>query len=77
MRVTGSSLDMIAQTKVDLKTIFEITDNGKCTLVLGIELTNRHDCSVTICQRRYVGDILKRFGMDECKATVSLVDLSS
>ncbi|KAG2794499.1 hypothetical protein PC116_g31634 [Phytophthora cactorum] len=27
-----------------------------------------------MCQRRYVDDILKRFGMDECKAVVSPVD---
>ena len=30
-----------------------------------------------MCQRRYIDDILKRFGMDDCKATVSPVDLSS
>uniref|UniRef100_A0AAV1UCY1 Reverse transcriptase Ty1/copia-type domain-containing protein n=1 Tax=Peronospora matthiolae TaxID=2874970 RepID=A0AAV1UCY1_9STRA len=30
-----------------------------------------------MCQRRYVNDILKRFGMYECKATASPVDLST
>ncbi|KAG2866879.1 hypothetical protein PC115_g25466 [Phytophthora cactorum] len=30
-----------------------------------------------MCQRRYVDDILKRFGMDECKAVVSPVDIST
>ncbi|KAG3002873.1 hypothetical protein PC121_g25575 [Phytophthora cactorum] len=30
-----------------------------------------------MCQRRYVDDILKRFGMDECKAVVSPVDMST
>uniref|UniRef100_A0AAV1THW8 Integrase catalytic domain-containing protein n=1 Tax=Peronospora matthiolae TaxID=2874970 RepID=A0AAV1THW8_9STRA len=30
--VTGSSLELIAQTKADLKTRFEMTDSGKCTL---------------------------------------------
>ena len=75
--VTGSSLDLIAQTKADLKTRFEMTDSGKCTFVLGIELVDGPDGSVTMCQRRYVDDILKRFGMDECKATVGPVDLSS
>lgn len=75
--VTGSSLDLIAQTKSDLKMRFEMTDSGKCTFVLGIELVDGPNGSVTMCQRRYVDDILKRFGMDECKATVSPVDLSS
>uniref|UniRef100_A0AAV1UC50 CCHC-type domain-containing protein n=1 Tax=Peronospora matthiolae TaxID=2874970 RepID=A0AAV1UC50_9STRA len=75
--VTGSSLELIAQTKADLKTRFEMTDSGKCTFVLGIELVDESDGSVTMCQRRCVNDILKRFGMDECKATASPVDLST
>uniref|UniRef100_A0AAV1UF45 Integrase catalytic domain-containing protein n=1 Tax=Peronospora matthiolae TaxID=2874970 RepID=A0AAV1UF45_9STRA len=57
--VTGSSLELILQTKNDLKTRFEMTDSGKCAF------------------RRYVDDILKRFGMDDCKAVASPVDMSS
>uniref|UniRef100_A0AAV1TJ73 Integrase catalytic domain-containing protein n=1 Tax=Peronospora matthiolae TaxID=2874970 RepID=A0AAV1TJ73_9STRA len=75
--VTGSSLELIAQTKADLKTRFEMTDSGKCTFVLGIEQVDEPYGSVTMCQRRYFNDILKRFGMDECKATASPVDLST
>uniref|UniRef100_A0AAV1UCN5 Polyprotein n=2 Tax=Peronospora matthiolae TaxID=2874970 RepID=A0AAV1UCN5_9STRA len=75
--VTGSSLEMIARTKNDLKTRFEMTDSGKCAFVLGIELLDGEDGSVTMCQRRYVDDVLKRFGMDECKAVASPVDVSS
>uniref|UniRef100_A0AAV1TID2 Reverse transcriptase Ty1/copia-type domain-containing protein n=1 Tax=Peronospora matthiolae TaxID=2874970 RepID=A0AAV1TID2_9STRA len=75
--VTGSSLELIAHTKADLKTRFEMTDSVKCTSVLGIELVDSLDRSVTMCQRRYVNDILKRFGMHECKATASPVDLST
>ncbi|KAG2760310.1 hypothetical protein Pcac1_g27755 [Phytophthora cactorum] len=54
-----------------------MTDSGKCVFVLGIELVDGPDGSVTMCQRRYVDDILKRFGMDECKAVVSPVDMST
>ena len=36
--VTGSSTDMIARIKSDLKTHFEMIDSGKCAFVLGIEL---------------------------------------
>uniref|UniRef100_A0AAV1V300 Integrase catalytic domain-containing protein n=1 Tax=Peronospora matthiolae TaxID=2874970 RepID=A0AAV1V300_9STRA len=75
--VTGSSLELIAQTKNDLKTRLEMTDSGKCAFVLGIELLDGEDDSVTLCQRRYVDDILKRFGMDDCKAVASPVDMSS
>ncbi|KAG2870571.1 hypothetical protein PC116_g31153 [Phytophthora cactorum] len=54
-----------------------MTDSGKCAFVLGIELVDGPDGSVTMCQRRYVDDILKRFAMDECKAVVSPVDMST
>ncbi|KAG2758611.1 hypothetical protein Pcac1_g29259 [Phytophthora cactorum] len=75
--ITGSSPELIARTKTDLKTRFEMTDSGKCAFVLGIELVDGPDGSVTMCQRRYVDDILKRFAMDEYKAVVSPVDMST
>ncbi|KAG2947479.1 hypothetical protein PC118_g25571 [Phytophthora cactorum] len=75
--ITGISPELIARTKTDLKTRFEMTDSGKCAFVLGIELVDGPDGSVTMCQRRYVDDILKRFAMDECKAVVSPVDMST
>ncbi|KAG2874285.1 Retrovirus-related Pol polyprotein from transposon TNT 1-94 [Phytophthora cactorum] len=75
--ITGSSPELISRTKTDLKTRFEMTDSGKCVFVLGIELVDGPDGSVTMCQRRYVDNILKRFGMDECKAVVSPVDMST
>ena len=56
---------------------FEMNDSGKCAFVLGIELVESMDGSVTMCQRRYVDDILKRFGMEDCKAVISPADLST
>ena len=38
--LTGSSLELIARTKNDLKTRFEMTDSGKCAFVLDIETTS-------------------------------------
>ena len=75
--ITGSSCELIARTKTDLKKRFEMTDSGKCAFVLGIELLDGAHEIVTLCQRRYVDDILKRFGMDDCKAVASPVDMSS
>ena len=75
--VTGSSTELIARTKPELKGRFEVTDSGKCAFVLGIELVDNDDGSVTMCQRRYVDDIFKRFGMDDCKAVISPTDISS
>ena len=59
--VTRRSTDLIAYTKSDPKTRFDMTDSGKCAFVLGIKLVDEPDESVTMCQRRYVNDILKRF----------------
>ena len=75
--VTGSSSKLISRTKDSLKARFDMTDSGKCAFVLGIELCDGPDGSVTMCQRRYVDDILKRFEMDECKAAISPADASS
>uniref|UniRef100_A0AAV1VJD8 Reverse transcriptase Ty1/copia-type domain-containing protein n=2 Tax=Peronospora matthiolae TaxID=2874970 RepID=A0AAV1VJD8_9STRA len=75
--VTGSSTELIMRTKSDLKARFEMTDSGKCAFVLGIELVDNDSGSVTMCQRRYVEDVLKRFGMSDCKAVTSPTDISS
>ena len=42
--VTGRSLELIAQTKTNLKKYFEMTNSGKC-----IELVEDSDDSVTMC----------------------------
>uniref|UniRef100_A0AAV1U8L1 Reverse transcriptase Ty1/copia-type domain-containing protein n=1 Tax=Peronospora matthiolae TaxID=2874970 RepID=A0AAV1U8L1_9STRA len=65
------------RTKSDLKARFEITDGGKCVFVLGIEMVDNDNGSVTMRQRRYVEDVLKRFGMSDCKAVISPTDISS
>uniref|UniRef100_A0AAV1TK37 Reverse transcriptase Ty1/copia-type domain-containing protein n=1 Tax=Peronospora matthiolae TaxID=2874970 RepID=A0AAV1TK37_9STRA len=75
--VTGSSTELIMRTKSDLKARFEMTDSRKCAFVLGIELVDNDNGSVTMCQRRYVEDVLKRFGMSDCKAVTSPTDISS
>uniref|UniRef100_A0AAV1TKH6 Reverse transcriptase Ty1/copia-type domain-containing protein n=1 Tax=Peronospora matthiolae TaxID=2874970 RepID=A0AAV1TKH6_9STRA len=56
------------RTKSDLKARFEMTDSGKCAFVLGIELVDNDDGSVTMCQRRYVEDVLKRFGHERLQS---------
>uniref|UniRef100_A0AAV1UE50 Reverse transcriptase Ty1/copia-type domain-containing protein n=1 Tax=Peronospora matthiolae TaxID=2874970 RepID=A0AAV1UE50_9STRA len=64
------------RTKSDLKARFEMTDSGKYAFVLGIELEDNGNGSVTMCQRLYVEDVLKRFGMSDCKAVTSPTDVS-
>jgi hypothetical protein len=75
--VTGSSTEAIINVKTQLKERFEMTDSGACKFVLGIELVDNADGSVTLCQRRYIDDILKRFGMEDCKPVATPVDISA
>ena len=75
--ITGSSTKFIACTKNDLKKRFEMTDSAKCAFFLQIELIGNDDGSVTMCQRRYVDDIIKRFGMDDLKDMMCPTDISS
>ena len=44
---TGRSPVLITRTKEELKRRFEMTDSGKCAFVLGIELLDGADGSVT------------------------------
>ncbi|KAG6616458.1 Integrase catalytic core protein [Phytophthora cinnamomi] len=73
---TESSAEMIAEVKRQLKSRFEMTDSGKCSFVLGIEVVDNADGSVTLSQARYINDILERFGMQDCKPAASPVDIS-
>ncbi|CEG46822.1 integrase [Plasmopara halstedii] len=75
--VTDSSLELIALTKNELKARSKMTDCGQCEFLLGIEVVDNVDGSVTLCQRRYIGDILKRFGMMDCKAVVGPMNLNT
>ncbi|KAE8954268.1 hypothetical protein PR001_g32566, partial [Phytophthora rubi] len=74
--VTGSSAEMIAEVKHQLKSRFEMTDSGKCSFILGMEVVHNADGSVTLNQARYINDILERFGMQDCKPAASPVDIS-
>ena len=76
--VTGNSPNAINQVKQQLKQRFEMSDTGDCAFVLGIEIVdNAVNGTVTLCQRRYVQDILHRFGMQDCKPAASPVDIST
>ncbi len=76
--VTGTCDAMVDQVKQHLKSRFEMSDAGDCKFVLGIEVVHdATDGSVTLCQRRYVQDMLHRFGMDDCKPAASPVDIST
>eukprot|EP00253_Pinus_taeda_P018651 PITA_18651 len=61
----GNNESYIASIKKELKKGFEMTDLGYVHYYLGIEVT-QHPKSIFISQKKYIGDLLNRFGMNEC-----------
>ncbi|GJU90787.1 uncharacterized mitochondrial protein-like protein [Tanacetum coccineum] len=63
--VTGASLDIINKFKKRMASQFEMSDRGKLTYYLGIEVSQGKDCT-EIKQERYEKKILKEAGMEDC-----------
>jgi len=58
------------QLSDDLKAIFDVTDLGELTMIVGIEIMHRK-VSVTISQGQYVDSILKRHGMENANPVLT------
>ena len=65
--VTGSSLEMISEFKKGMATRFEMSDLGKLSYYLGIEVIQREGC-IILRQERYATKILEEAGMMGCNA---------
>ncbi|CAA0806487.1 cysteine-rich RLK (RECEPTOR-like protein kinase) 8 [Striga hermonthica] len=63
---TGNNEEMIKELKEDMMKTFEMTDLGKMSYFLGIEVTQEEN-GIFILQRKYTDNLLKRFKMDGCK----------
>ena len=64
--VTGSSMEQIDAFKREMKDVFEMSDLGKMTFFLGMEVKQKQN-EIFICQHKYAKEILKKFNMEECK----------
>ncbi|QRV89310.1 Retrovirus-related Pol polyprotein from transposon TNT 1-94 [Ceratobasidium sp. AG-Ba] len=68
MLLAGTSLSFLEMIKADLAKHLEIVDLGEAKMFVGIEIErNRSAGTLKISQRRYINDILARFGMTGCK----------
>ncbi|KAG7599886.1 Zinc finger CCHC-type [Arabidopsis suecica] len=65
--VTGSSLNMIINFKKGMAEKFEMSDLGKLTYYLGIEVIQSKD-GIKLCQERYANKILEETGFGDCNA---------
>eukprot|EP00253_Pinus_taeda_P003828 PITA_03828 len=63
--MTGNNEIYISSIKKELGKSFEMTDLGYVHYYLGIEVT-QHPKSIFLSQKKYIGDLLNRFGMTEC-----------
>ena len=63
--VTGTCMKAINEFKREMANTFEMSDLGKLSYYLGIEVT-QHDGGITLNQNRYALKILEEAGMKDC-----------
>ncbi|KAE8679378.1 hypothetical protein F3Y22_tig00111402pilonHSYRG01323 [Hibiscus syriacus] len=66
--ITGDDEAKILQTKENLSVRFQMKELGQLKHFLGLEVDRTHE-GIFLCQQKYAKDLLKRFGMLECKST--------
>lgn len=66
---------IIDKLEESLAKSFKIKNLGDVNYFLGMEF-QRTDRKLHICQKGYINDILKRFGMSECKAVKTPIDIN-
>ena len=74
--VTGSDITMINEFKDEMAARFEMSDLGRLTYYLGIEVV-QHDYGITLRQERYASRILVETGMDSCNPTHVPMDMNT
>ncbi|KAL0558837.1 hypothetical protein IC582_003419 [Cucumis melo] len=65
---TSSSKSLVAEFKSHMKNKFEMTDLGLLHFFLGLEVCQTEG-GIFISQKKYAKDLLKKFGMINCKPT--------
>ena len=66
MVVSGNDSEEMANLKNILVTEFEFKDLGNLKYFLGIEVARSKQC-ISMCQRKYVLDLLAETGMLDCR----------
>jgi hypothetical protein len=77
MTIAAKSKSAIQQVKDDLRKHFKLRDLGPTTWLLGVEIKrDRIAHSLTLSQRQYTLDILKRYDMADCNSVTTPLDPS-
>lgn len=72
--VTGTSLKQIKQFKLEMALKFDMSDLGRLTYYLGIEVT-QHAEGISLCQNRYALRILEEAGMEQCNSVQTPMEM--
>lgn len=64
--VTGSESKLVEEFKHQMQEVFEMTDIGEMSYFLGMEILQEQQ-GIFISQKKYGKEILKKFGMENCK----------
>ena len=76
--IFSNSMRMLLNLKAELSKRFEMKDLGEVHFCLGIQvIRNREQRTIRISQTKYIEDILKRFGMLECKPIGTPLDVNN
>lgn len=66
----------LCDVKKQLSSAFEMKDMGRIKHCLGIEFTRDEEDRVYLNQSIYIDKVLERFGMSECKPTMTPIDVN-
>jgi hypothetical protein len=74
--IAGNSMQMMNKFQRDIASRFDMKDLGELKWILGMEVRrDRKKRTIEIVQTAYFDQMLKRFGMEDCKpASVPMVD---
>lgn len=73
MLITSTDPNWIKSIKMELSKTFDMKDLGKANYCLGIEIQQEQG-RITLSQRRYILDLLKRYGMENCNPIATPMD---
>lgn len=76
--IASRNLEMISNTKKELKRNFKMKDLGPINNILGINVKRKHPTgSITITQRKYIFNLLQKFNMSDCKEIATPLEIST
>ncbi|KAJ4723417.1 Retrovirus-related Pol polyprotein from transposon TNT 1-94 [Melia azedarach] len=74
--ISGDNEGEIRQTRRNLSVRFQMKELGELKHFLGLEV-ERTDEGLFLCQQKYMKDLLKKFGMLECKPVLTPIEANS